>query len=360
MAKTPSKVTEAMSSKRKVSLKRRAEKWLQTNRAKWHEFRKDKYQPHKSFRRSYREDYARETKAPGLLSHAMTTFQILFKNWKIFLPLIAVMTLMYMVLVGLMSEDFYRQFQDSIEATNEELSHGEISNFAKAGLLLISTITTGGLNTGMNEVQVVFTVLLFLTIWLTTIYLLRHLMAGGKPRMRDGLYNALGPLVSTLLVFVVMFIQAIPLMLVIITYSAAVTTGFLNTSFYALVYFVFAALMVIITVYLWSSSLIALTAVTVPGMYPMRALFTASDLMSGRRIKFTIRIFYLLIVVILLYIIVMTPIIMLDLWLKSIWDILYGIPIVPFFMLILTCFVFVYLTAYIYRYYRHLIDYQED
>lgn len=360
MAKIRSKKSAKPSVQEETRLRQRTSRWIKDNRAKWREFRKDKHQPHKSFRRSYREDYIRKTKATGLLSHAMLTFQMIFKNWKIFLPLIAIMVLMYIVLVGLMSEDFYRQFQDSIEATNEELAHGEIGNFAKAGLLLVSTITTGGLNTGMNEVQVVFTVLLFLIIWLTTIYLLRHLMAGGKPRMRDGLYNALGPLVATLLVFVVMFIQALPLMLVIITYSAAVTTGFLNTPFYALVYFIFAALMILMTVYLWSSSLIALTAVTAPGIYPMKALFVASDLMSGRRIKFTIRIFYLLLVAVIIYIIAVTPIILIDLWIKSVWDLVYGIPIVPFFMLVVTCFIFVYVTTYVYCYYRYLIDYQED
>ena len=36
---------------------------------------------HKSFKRSYREDYIRETKLPGLLSHANATFKIFFKNW---------------------------------------------------------------------------------------------------------------------------------------------------------------------------------------------------------------------------------------------------------------------------------------
>lgn len=328
-------------------------------RKKWRNFRKDRVQPHKSFRRSYREDYMRKTKTPGLFTHAMTTFQMIFKHWKTFVPMITVMTFMYIILVGLLSEDVYQQFQESIDQTSQDLANGQIGNFAKAGLLLLSTVTTGGLDNGMGESQMIFMLLLFLIMWLVTIYLLRHFMAGSKPKLRDGLYNALAPFISTLLVFVVIFIQAIPLMLVVITYSAAVATGFLNTPFYALVYFIFAALMILISVYLLSSSLMALAAVTAPGLYPMKALFAASDLMNGRRTRLVIRVIYLLIVIALIYVVTMTPIILLDLWFKSMWEWIYGVPIVPFCLLVVTCFVFIYATTYLYRYYRWLLDYQE-
>lgn len=363
MAKAPSKKSNQSSGATKKmpkapllrKLKRSWKKW----QTKWHESRKDRVNQHRSFRRSYREDYIRKTEAPGLLNHAMTTFQVIFKYWKTFVPFILIMTLAYIVLVGLMSEDLYQQFQDSINETSAELAGGEIGNFAKAGLLLLSTITTGGLDTGMGESQTIFMILLFLIMWLTTIYLLRHFMAGGKPKLRDGLYNALAPLISTFLVLAVIFVQAIPVILVVITYSAAVATGFLSTPFYALVYFIFAALMILITTYLLSSSLIALVAVSATGVYPMQALSTASDLMAERRTKFIIRLVYLLIVVALIYAITLTPIILLDLWLKSFWTFIAGWPIVPFFMLIVTCFVFVYATVYIYRYYRWLLDYKE-
>lgn len=315
---------------------------------------------HKSFRRSYREDYTRKTDTPGLLSHAMTTFQLIFKHWKTFAALVAVMTVAYIILVGLLSEDLYQQFQTSIDETSASLANGQIGNFAKAGLLLISTITTGGLDTGMGEVQTVFMIILFLIMWLVTIYLMRHFIAGGRPKLRDALYNALSPLISTLLVFVVIFIQAIPLMLVAITYSAAVMTEFLLTPFYALVYFIFAALMVLLSAYLLSSSLIALVAVTAPGVYPMAALLNASDLMAGRRVRLILRLLYLILVVAIIYLIVMLPVILVDLWLKSIWPWLAGWPIVPFALLVVTCFVFIYATVYIYRYYRWLLDYKEQ
>lgn len=339
---------------RKVKIKAKSIK------AKISEARSKHLHLHKSFRRSYREDYLRKTETPGLLSHAMLTFKTIFSHWRTFLPFIILMMILYIFAVGLMSEDFYLQFQDSIDDTSAELAGGEIGNFAKAGLLLLSTITTGGLDAGMDEVQMVFMIILFLVMWLVTIFLLRHFLAGEKLKLRDALYNALSPLISTLLIFIVIFIQALPLMLVIITYSAAVATGFLDTPFYALVYFCFAALMLLLSGYLLSSSIMALVAVTSPGMYPMTALFAASDLMAGRRIKFILRLIYLLFVIVLCFVIVMLPIILLDLWFKSVWTWLEGWPIVPFFLLMMTCFAFIYLTTYLYLYYRWLLDYKEE
>lgn len=322
-------------------------------------FRSKHLHPHKSFRRSYREDYARETHTPGLLSHAVITFQTFFKYWRTFVPFILLMVVLYIFGVGLMSEEFYQDFQATIDESSMEIAGGKIGNFAKAAMILLSTITTGGLDTGMGEAQNIFMLLLFLIMWLVTIFLVRHFLAGEKPKLRDGLYNALGPLLSTFLIFVVMFIQAIPIMLVIITYAAALATNFLATPFYALVYFIFASLMILLSCYLLSGSLMALVAVTAPGMYPLTALYAASDLMSGRRIKFIIRLIYLVLVVALIFVVVMLPIILLDLWLKSIWDWLAGWPFVPFCLLVVTCFVFIYATIYIYYYYRWLLDYKE-
>lgn len=345
-----SKLRQAL---RKVKIK------IKTVKTKVSEARSKHLHLHKSFHRSYREDYLRKTDTPGLLTHAMLTFKTIFQHWRTFLPFIILMMVLYIFAVGLMSEDFYLQFQESIDDTSAELAGGEIGNFAKAGLLLISTITTGGLSAGMDDVQSVFMIILFLAMWLVTIFLLRHFLAGEKLKLRDALYNALSPLVSTLIIFAVIFIQALPLMLVIITYSAAIVTGFLDTPFYALVYFCFAALMLLLSGYLLSSSIMALVAVTSPGLYPMTALFAASDLMAGRRVKFVLRLLYLIFVVVLCFIIVMLPIILLDLWFKSVWSWLEGWPIVPFFLLMMTCFAFIYITTYLYLYYRWLLDYKE-
>lgn len=317
---------------------------------------------HKSFRRSYREDYLREFTPPGLLEHTFATFKMLFKEhrFRTFGLLILVMVIANILLVGLMSEQTYVTFQEALDSTSSDIGAENLNNFAKAGLLLVSTITTGGLNGGFSDTEQIFIVIIFLITWLVTIYLVRHFLAHKKIKLRDAFYNACAPIISTLIVLAVIFVQMIPIFIVIITYSAAITTEFLNTPFYALVYFIFASSMLILSGYWLSSSLIALVATTAPGLRPFAALSTASDLMLGRRIKFIIRLIFLIIVVAFFWVIIMMPIILLDMWLKSSFNWTTGIPIVPVFLLITTCFSFVYSATYLYLYYRRMLDYEED
>ena len=314
--------------------------------------------PHKSFKRSYREDYKRELEVPGIMYHIFATFRVLFKNWKLFLPLLIIVVVLNVVLVGVMSEASYTQFQDVLDETSVQVAGGDIGNVAKAGLLLISTITTGGLSGESSEAAVVFGVVIFLIIWLTTIFLLRHRLAGHKVKLRDGLYNAMTPLISTFIVFAIAVVQCIPIFLLIIVYSAAVQTDFLATPFYALLFFIFAALMILLSGYLLSSSLVALVAVSAPGLYPMKAMHASSDLMMGRRVKFVLRLVALILALAIVWVIVMLPLILFDLWMKT-FEWTAGIPFVPICLNIMTCFTAMYVTAYLYLYYRWMLNYDE-
>ena len=325
---------------------------------KWLKARKEARSktPHRSFRRSYREDYQRDLEVPGIMYHVLATFRAIFKNWKMFLPLVALVAMMAVVLIGLMNEASYQQFQDVLDETTEQMGSGDIGYVAKAGLLLISTVTTGGLSGEASETSVVFAVLIFLIIWLTTIFILRHRLAGHKLKLRDALYNAMTPLISTFVVFVVAVIQCIPIFLLIIVYSAAVQTEFLAMPFYALVFFIFAALMILLSGYLLSSSVMALVAVSAPGLYPMKALNTASELMRGRRIKFVLRLVALLLALAVIWVVVMLPLMVFDLLMKN-FEWTAEIPFVPVCLLIMTCFTGVYITAYLYLYYRWMLGY---
>ena len=319
---------------------------------------KGKVSPHKSFKRSYREDYQRELEIPGIMHHIFASFSVIFKNWKLFLPFLAIMVVLNIAFVGIMSETNYVQFQDVLEDANMKVAGGNLGGVAKSGMLLASAIASGGLAGGSNEAAVVLGVILFLVIWLVTIFLLRHLLAGRKVKLREGLYNAMAPMASTFVVFLVAVLECIPIFVLIIAVSAAIQTEFLAMPFYALLFFIFAALMILISGYLLSSSLMAFAAVSAPGLYPMKALNTASDLMMGRRIRFVIRLIALVMALIIVWAIVMMPLIGFDLWLKQFaWT--HGLPFVPFCLVVMTCFTEIYVTAYLYIYYRWMLGYDE-
>ena len=329
---------------------------FRTSRDKVWARKNERVRLHRSFKRSYREDYTRGLKAPGLVAHAMSTLKILFKNWKLFGCFLLIIVSMNIIFVGLMSEETYQTVQDSIDESSEILQYGEIGRVAKSGLLLISTVATGGLTKGMTEVQQVFAFFFSAVTILVTIYFLRHLLAGNHPRMRDGLYNALSPLISTMLVLLLVFVHMIPFFLFTIAYSTAIATDFLSQPLYAFLFWLFGSLLILLSAYLLPGSILAICATTVPGIYPMQAVHATSDLIQGRRTKFIIRVFFGLVFVGVIWVIVMLPLIWLDLILKQNIEWLEGVPFVSFLLQIMTTFTVIYLTSYIYLFYRRMLD----
>lgn len=324
--------------------------------------KQDEVRLHRSFKRSYYEDYQRKTELPSLTSQASAAFKMFFKFWKIFLPLLLIFVGLYIFLIGAMSENTLADVKANVEQTNKDVADGKIGTVGKAGLTLLGIISTGGLTT-MNDAQIVIAVLLFAIIWLVTIYLARHLLAGHQEiKMRDGFYSALSPLVSTLVVGLIIFLEAVPIMLTIIVFQVALTTEFLSTPFYALLFFMFAALMITLSLYLLSSSFFATIVVSAPGLYPLTAVRMAKNLIMGRRLRFLIRVFYLVIIVALLYLLLLMPAIILDGALKSqfAWLAESKIPFVAIIQLTITVFIFIYLSIYFYLFYRALLDYNDD
>ena len=324
--------------------------------------KQDEVRLHRSFKRSYYEDYQRKTELPSLTSQANAAFKMFFKFWKIFLPLLLIFVGLYIFLIGAMSENTLADVKANVEQTNKDIADGKIGTVGKAGLTLLGIISTGGLTT-MNDAQIVIAVLLFAIIWLVTIYLARHLLAGHQEiKMRDGFYSALSPLVSTLVVGLIIFLEAVPIMLTIIVFQVALTTEFLSTPFYALLFFMFAALMITLSLYLLSSSFFAIIVVSAPGLYPLTAVRMAKNLIMGRRLRFLIRVFYLVIIVALLYLLLLMPAIILDGILKAqfAWLADSKIPFVAIIQLTITVFIFIYLSIYFYLFYRALLDYNDD
>ena len=350
------KRTMKKTTKTKKSRKSFKEAYAETREKVWNK-KRARLKLHHSFRRSYREDYKRPLKAPGLLAHANTTLKIIFKNRKLFLALIVFIVLCNIFFVGIMSQATYQTVQDSLDDSYAILKEGSVlGHLAKSGLLLISTISTGGLSNGMSEVQQVFLVFFFALTWLITIYFIRHLMAGNKPKFRDGLFNALTPLVSSFCVLALVFVHALPIMICMIVYSSAVATGFLETPLYAFLFWLFCGLLGLLSFYLLPVSITALVSVSVPGMYPMTAIHAATDLLQGRRTKMIIRVLFMILYLGVIWAVIMVPLMWLDLVLKENFEILHDIPFIPLCLQIMTTFTGIYLTTYIYLYYRRMLD----
>jgi hypothetical protein len=255
------------------------------------------------------------------------------------------------VLGGITSQDTYSQISDLIKQGNGAAVWGSIGDAA----IVFASAFAGGSGTLTADQQVYLGLLLILA-WLTTVWLLREVMAAKRPKLRDGLYSAGAPLISTVLVFIVALLQLLPIGIMALIYAGLSSVGLLDGGFGLMLFSIFAALVATLTLYWMTSTFIGMVVVTLPGMYPVRALRSAGDLVVGRRLRILYRVIWLAVTVLISWVLIMIPIILLDTWLTSIWPAMAGVPIAPLFAALTASLTVVFSASYIYLLYRRIID----
>lgn len=311
--------------------------------------------PHRSFQRTRRRDYVRSLQLPGYFAFTNYVRRTLVEHKKQFLLLAVIYTVISGVMVGIASQDTYTALTSTIQETSGDLFSGDWGEVGRAGLLFVSAIS-GGISNNLSDVQQLYAGIIILMTWLTTVWLLRNMLAGHKVKIRDALYNASAPLLSTFLVAVVLIVQLLPLALAIIGYSAASSTGLIAAGgVAAMLFWIAAGLLGLLSLYWITSTFIALVVVTLPGMYPFVAIRTAGDLVIGRRIRILLRMIWLAISIAISWVIITIPVIIFDGWLKGVWPAIQWVPIIPIVLLILTSLTVIWAASYIYLLYRRIV-----
>ena len=313
-----------------------------------------KRRPHHSFRRTRRRDYARSLKLPGYFVFTNYVFKTIWAHRKTFACLTLLYIVLTLIMVGIASQDIYSALMGALNSTGGDFFSSGFGEIGKASLLFV-TAATGGISQNLTEAQQIYAGFITLLTWMISIWLLRNILAGHKVKMRDGVYNAGSPIVSTFIVALVFIIQLLPLALALIGYSAATATGLLTGGVEAMLFWVAAGLLGLLSIYWVTSTFIALVIVTLPGMYPFKALKVAGDLVIGRRLRIMLRLFWMLAVTAVSWAIVMIPIIMLDSWVKTIWVAVEWIPTIPILLLILGSITIIWVSSYVYLLYRKVV-----
>ncbi len=311
--------------------------------------------PHRSFQPTRRRDYVRSLRLPGYWSFTAEVYRVLWQRKTVYGYVVLVYGVLVAIFVGLASQDLYTTLNETLKETGGEVFSGNFGQVGQASLLLLAGMT-GSLTETLSETQQLYAVLFGLMAWLTTVWLLRAQLAGQRPRFRDALYSSGSPIVPTLLVAAVMMVQLLPIAIVALATSAALSSGFLESGVVAMVFTIAGVLLVTLSLYWLTSTAIALVVVTLPGMYPMRAIRTAGDLVIGRRLRILYRWIWMVLMIALIWTIVVIPSILLDTGLKSLVPFLSAVPIVPVVLLIVSSFTIVFSSAYIYLLYRKVVD----
>jgi hypothetical protein len=310
--------------------------------------------PHRSFRRTRRRDYDRSLELPGYIAFTYEVQKLLWRNRKLFLGLIIVYGVISGLMVGIASQDTYNTLTSTLKSTSGSLFNGGLGAIGQASLLFATTIT-GSLSQNLTQVQQVYAGILALMAWLTTVWLLRNILAGHKVKLRDGLYSSASPILPTFMVALLLLVQLIPIAIAVIGYGAASQTGLLNGGIEAFLFWFAAGMLTILSLYWMTTTIFALIVVTLPGMYPWRAIRTAGDLVVGRRVRILARFLWMILCIIVFWAVVMIPVILVDAWVKSLWPATSGVPTVPIVLLAISSLTIVWVSTYIYLLYRKVV-----
>ena len=270
-----------------------------------------------------------------------------------FLSMIILYALIIIFLGIITSQSTYDSIGKLVSESLGKIFDGGVGRLLNAGMLTFSSLAID--TTSLRAEQGVMLALLVLMTWLTAVWLLREILLGLKPKLRDGLYNATAPLISTSVVLLILLIQLSPVGIMALAYSALVSVHILTEGFGMMLFGLLAASVLTLVLYWVTSTIIALVVVALPGMYPLRAIQAASDLVVGRRLRIMLRIVWAFVYSSVVWCVVMVSLVLLERGLSSKLKWLESVPIVPFAGAFMMALLFVWLAAYIYLLYRKVV-----
>ena len=301
---------------------------------------------HKSFALTRKRDIPKRAKLPGYVAFTRIVLGTLWEFRRVFLALLVVFVVTTIALIGVTQQEEFRSLTGALDDSSNEAS---IDAVTRVGGLFGATLL-GTLNTSLSTEQQFYLIIVYIVMWLVVVWLLRQLLAGNKVRMRDGLYNAGAPLVSSILIVLLMSVQVLPGALGALVFTLSIQSV-ITSGVVAMVFGITALLLVVLSLYWLTSSFIALIIVTLPGTYPMTAVRGASDLVLGRRMQLLFRLLWLTILIGIIWAIILVPAILLDYWIKVDW-----LPLVTIGVEVATGISLIFGAAYVFLLYRRMID----
>lgn len=309
---------------------------------------------HRSFKLTRRRDYSVSLPISGYFSFTSKVFKIIGKNKWLFSSLLCVGVFLAIMTSSIMAQDRYLEIVDVLRETSETAYGEALTLMSETGTVLI-TIFFNVFNDD-GGIKNPYTILIALLIWLTSIWLVRSLINGKKITLREGLYNSGGPILSTFLVFTVGILQLLPAIIAIIILTLALINGAVEYGVVSMAATIGVFGISIISFYFITSTFIALVIVALPGMYPMRAIKLAGDLVSGIRLRILYRILWLLVLLAIIIAVILGAFILVDILLRSWLDWFASVPLVPFVSLVLTVSAVIFSSVYIYMLYLEIVE----
>lgn len=219
-----------------------------------------------------------------------------------------------LVTYALLSLVLVRGFGGGLDIRELQASLSEL--FAQNESKTITTLTVFGAlmadaSTPVSDAAGVYQSVVLVIMSLAVIWTLRQTYEGREARYGDAFYKSQYPLVPFLLVLLVISLQLIPLAVGSFLYSLVIGGGLATTIVEQAIWGVLIFLLVLLSLYMLASSLLALYAVTLPNMRPLQALRSSRELVRHRRWAIIRKLLFLPLALLLLAAAVTIPVIVL-------------------------------------------------
>ena len=215
-------------------------------------------------KRVKKEVKIKSAKLPGSFSLLKTAVLFLWRNWKVFLGIIAIYGLLNVLMVqGLSAASDIKEAKSVLD----QFVNGGWEQL-NGGLTIFSYLL-GSSGNSDSPTAGVYQFILILLVSLALIWVIRQLYAGNMARIRDGFYRGMAPLIQFVLVLSVVALQLLPMAIGLSLYGVVTRNGIASTlleqSLWGLMAFAFS----VVSLYFVCSSIIALYIVTLPDMTPL-------------------------------------------------------------------------------------------
>jgi len=217
----------------------------------------------------------------------------------------------FAIMYGLLNLLFVRGLTSpfDIEGIEQVLSEtlGQETASFEAGFTAFGLLI--GASAAGSEITRLYEFILFIMSTLALIWLYRQQQSGNNVSVKLAFYRGMYPLVPFVLVLMVVFLQAIPLIIGNVLYSTVISNDLIFGFVEHTVWLLLLISTALLSLYMMSSSLIALFIVTLPEMTPMVALRQARELVRYRRFAVLRKIAVIALVILGLIIVLVLPLI---------------------------------------------------
>ncbi len=306
--------------------------------------------PHRSFRRTRGRDMPAVQPLPGSIFFTSEVMAVIKRFRRPYIYFLLIYTFLFTAIAGILDQASYTSFSETIKNLAPSVIGGDVNQLTQAGTTFAALISTQ-LSEGIDQTTQVYLTVLALFTWLSVVWFLRQRLNGSIVNVRDAIYNSGAPVLSTFLVGLVGLFQLLPAAIAIIAFWTASQVGVIVGGVEAMLFAVAMILLIILSLYWVTSTLLAMVVVTLPGTYPFRALSIAGDIIVGRRLTMLYRLVWLIFLLVLLWVFILIPTILLADALPWKW-----LPLVPFVAQMLAGASLLFAATYIYLLYRRMID----